>query len=265
MNRQPVRSMGRKVRRKSATKSSRATARPATQGGANGDDGLDQSEDVLDRICATLANAITEGALRPGMKILDDVIADHYGVSRTVVRGALDILQRDHLLERKRNRGAFVAEPSVKESKELFEARHALERVILEFVIERASDADFDRLEALNEEEAHLPENQPNGDKVGQAPQFHVELAKLGENDLLTEVLEKILARVALVNALYKVEPRDNCGDHRNIIAALRKRDLAVAQERMEEHLTDLEGRVRLTPNQGDRESFVNMLEKFSG
>ena len=50
--------------------------------GVNGDD-------VADRICGTIAAAIAEGALRPGNKILEDVLADHFRVSRTVVRGAL--------------------------------------------------------------------------------------------------------------------------------------------------------------------------------
>jgi DNA-binding GntR family transcriptional regulator len=239
----------------------RPGAKRAESASSNGNVGTDPAEDVLDSICATLATAITEGALKPGEKILDDTIAEHFGVSRTVVRGALDILRRDHLLERKRNLGAFVAAPSVEDAEQLFEARHALEGVILALVVARATDEGLNRLEALNEEESHVPEN---GEKHGRAPQFHVELAKLGENDLLTETLGKILARVALVNSLYEVGRRDNCGDHRNIIAALRRRDLPAVQERMEEHLADLKGRVRLTPNLGNQQSFANALKKFS-
>jgi DNA-binding GntR family transcriptional regulator len=225
----------------------------------------DDAEEVVVRICNTLATAISGGALKPGSKILDDVVADHFGVSRTVVRGALDILQRDRLVERKRNRGAFVAEPSVTEARQLFEARYALERDILALVVERADAEGLDRLEQLNEEEAHLPDNTEGGEaRFGQAPQFHIELAKLGKNDVLTEMLGKVLARVALVNELYKVQPRDNCGDHRNILTAIRNRDLENAQRLMEEHLADLEGRVRLTPNHGDLDSFVNVLKSYS-
>jgi DNA-binding GntR family transcriptional regulator len=231
---------------------------------ANDRDQPADDEDVLDRICNTLAMAISGGALKPGTKILDDVIADHFGVSRTVVRGAIDILRRDHLVERKRNHGAFVAVPSIAEARQLFEARHALERGILALVVERASDDRLDQLEKLNEEEAKLPEALSNGGKPGHARQFHIELAKLGGNDLLTEVLVKVLARVALVNAVYEAEPRDNCGDHRNIVAALRRRDLAAAQKQMDSHLIDLEGRVQLTPTEGDHESFVNVIETFS-
>ena len=73
-------------------------------------DVADNGDDVSERIRVTLATAIGEGALRPGTKILEDAMADHFGVSRTVVRGALGVLESDHLLERKRNRGTFVAE-----------------------------------------------------------------------------------------------------------------------------------------------------------
>ena len=222
------------------------------------------SDDVLDRICATLATAISGGALKPGSKILDDVIAEHFGVSRTVVRGALDILHRDHLIERQRNRGAFVAEPSVSEAEQLFEARYGLEREILRFVVERATDGELDHLDRLNEGEADLPDNGGDTSRP-RVPQFHTELAKLGKNDVLTEILSKLLSRVSLVNHVYKVQPKDNCGDHRNILAALRKRDLARARELMDEHLAELEGRVRLTPDRADLDSFANVLKAFSG
>jgi len=240
-----------RTRKAAAAKS----ASPASSGDA---------EDVLDRICQTLATAISGGALKPGSKILDDVIAEHFGVSRTVVRGALDILQRDHLIERQRNRGAFVAEPSVSEAEQLFEARYGLEREILGFVVERATDAELDHLDRLNDDEADLPDN--GGDMSRpRVPQFHTELARLGRNDVLTEILSKLLSRVSLVNHVYKVQPKDNCGDHRNILAALRTRELTRARELMDEHLAELEGRVRLTPDRADLDSFANVLKAFSG
>ncbi|WP_245610199.1 GntR family transcriptional regulator [Tatumella morbirosei] len=89
------------------------------------------TEDVSERIRITLAKAIGEGALKPGSKILEEAIAEHFGVSRTVVRGALGVLESDHLLERKRNRGTFVAEPGIEEARNLFEARRKIEAVLL--------------------------------------------------------------------------------------------------------------------------------------
>ncbi|MBW8787369.1 MAG: GntR family transcriptional regulator, partial [Rhizobium leguminosarum] len=79
---------------------------PKAMTAANGSvESADTHDDVSERIRATLAAAIGEGALKPGTKILEEAIAEHFGVSRTVVRGALGVLESDHLLERKRNRG----------------------------------------------------------------------------------------------------------------------------------------------------------------
>jgi DNA-binding GntR family transcriptional regulator len=243
----------------------RKVARTGVRTGTPVDPASGEVDGVVDRICDTLASAISVGALKPGSKIMDDVVADHFGVSRTVVRGALDILQRDHLIERKRNRGAFVAEPSVTEAEQLFEARYGLEREILALVVERASEEGLDELDKLNEEEAYLPDNIGTpASSPAQVPRFHVELAKLGGNDVFVEILGKLLARVSLVNSVYKVQAKDNCGDHRNIISAIRKRDLTSARRLMEEHLTELVDRVKLDPNRGDLDSFVAVLETFS-
>ena len=227
---------------------------------------IEEAEDVTDRICATLATAIGEGALKPGSKIIEEAIAEHFGVSRTVVRGALGVLQRDRLLERKRNRGTFVAEPSIEEAKQLFEARRALERTTLELVLQRITPADLDRLEALTEEELRVYRADHNAPKSASVGQFHVELSRIAGNAVLSEMLAKLVARLSLVMALYEDERVDDCGaeHHRAIVAALREKDLKKAQGLMDTHLGDIEGRVELTEGQGERHSFVSLLETFS-
>ncbi|WP_213781608.1 GntR family transcriptional regulator [Caballeronia sp. dw_276] len=226
----------------------------------------DVAEDVSDRIRATLAKAISEGALKPGSKILEDAIADHFGVSRTVVRGALGILEHDHLLERKRNRGSFVAAPSIEQAKELFEARRTMERLILELALGRASDADCDRLNAIIDREDAIHHGTDEKAKAELSGEFHIELARISGNGVLTELLEKVVARLALVMTLYEHEHHDDCGTdhHRAILDAVREKDLKRALHLMDEHLADVEGRVRLTQDHGDRHTFEAMLASFS-
>ncbi|MFM0275387.1 GntR family transcriptional regulator [Paraburkholderia aspalathi] len=226
----------------------------------------DVAEDVSDRIRATLAKAISEGALKPGSKILEDAIADHFGVSRTVVRGALGILEHDHLLERKRNRGSFVAAPSIEQAKELFEARRTMERLILELAVGRASDADCDRLNAIIDHEDAIHHGTDEKAKAELSGEFHIELARISGNGVLTELLEKVVARLALVMTLYEHEHHDDCGTdhHRAILGAVREKDLKRALHLMNEHLADVEGRVRLTQDHGDRHTFEAMLASFS-
>ncbi|UHS58762.1 GntR family transcriptional regulator [Agrobacterium vaccinii] len=224
------------------------------------------NDDVTERIRSTLAAAIGEGALKPGVKILEDAIADHFSVSRTVVRGALGVLESDHLLERKKNRGTFVAEPGIEEAKALFEARRKLEHVILELVLDRATIDQLDALEKLTDEEEHIHHHGDEKSKTVLSGKFHVVLAELGGNAVMTEMLSKIVARLSLVMSLYEEERKDDCGadHHRLIVTALKAKDLAKAQQLMDHHLADIEGRVRLTEGQGDRHTFLAVLENFS-
>lgn len=228
--------------------------------------GDDSSEDVVDRICDTIAEAIAEGALRPGMKLPEDVIGSHFGVSRTVVRGAIGVLQRDRVVERKRNRGAFVAEPGLDEARALLEARRSLELLMLEHVFERATADKLEALHALTVEEDRIHAAPDAAAKEKLSGRFHIELATLAGNAVLLEALEKVLARISLVNALYRRDHADHCGadHHRQIIEALAARDRPAARRLMTEHLDDLEHRLVLDEAQGDSHSLTSVLERFS-
>lgn len=249
---------------KKTTRRQGAKTAPKTNGPADATENA--HDDVTERIRMTLATAIGEGALKPGVKILEDAIADHFGVSRTVVRGALGVLESDHLLERKKNRGTFVAEPGIEEAKALFEARRKLEHVILELVLDHATADQLDALEKLTDEEEHIHHHGDEKSKTVLSGKFHVVLAELGGNAVLTEVLSKIVARLSLVMSLYEEERKDDCGadHHRQIVSALKAKDLSKAQQLMDHHLADIEGRVRLTEGQGDRHTFLAVLENFS-
>ncbi|MVA72984.1 FCD domain-containing protein [Agrobacterium vitis] len=244
----------------------RQSAKVAPKAGGAADTAENANDDVTERIRITLATAIGDGALKPGVKILEDAIADHFGVSRTVVRGALGVLESDHLLERKKNRGTFVAEPGIEEAKALFEARRKLEHVILELVMDRATVDQLDALEKLTDEEEHIHHHGDEKSKTVLSGKFHVVLAELGGNAVMTEMLSKIVARLSLVMSLYEEERKDDCGadHHRLIVSAIKAKDLAKAQQLMDHHLADIEGRVRLTEGQGDRHTFLAVLENFS-
>ena len=84
------------------------------------------------RIVESVTTAIVERRLLPGTKLAEQQIADIFGVSRTVVRQALNQLSRDRLITLEPARGAFVAQPSVEEARQVFEVRRLLEGVVLD-------------------------------------------------------------------------------------------------------------------------------------
>ena len=229
-------------------------------------DGERNGEDISVTICATLSEAMAEGALRPGMKLLDDVIARHFGVSRTVARGAVAILEREHLVERRRNHGAFVATPGKDEAQQLLEARRCVELAIAERAILHASDADLDRLDGITHDEEAIHEGSDPAAKRRMSGNFHLELARVAGSGVLTEILQNLIARLSLAAALYEREQVQKCGaeDHRKILKALRDRDVDATRSAMLEHLHGMEAMMDFSAPLDDQNSLAMVLEKFS-
>src|SRR5690349_21412047 len=83
------------------------------------------------RIVDSITTAIVERRLMPGTKLAEQQIADIFSVSRTLVRQALNQLSRDRLVTLEPARGAFVAQPSVEEARQVFEARKLIEAAMV--------------------------------------------------------------------------------------------------------------------------------------
>jgi len=106
-----------------------------------------------------LRDAIFAHRLVPGTKLPEDELASIYAVSRTVIRSALQALAHDRLVRLEPNRGAFVAQPSQTEAREIFEMRMLVEPRAASLAAERATPADVARLRAhLDEEDNALRE-----------------------------------------------------------------------------------------------------------
>ena len=82
-------------------------------------------------IVARIAEAIAAHKLPPGTKLGEEALGEIFGVSRTKIRQALFQLAGDKLVTLIPGRGAFVAQPSVREAREVFEARRVIESSIV--------------------------------------------------------------------------------------------------------------------------------------
>jgi DNA-binding GntR family transcriptional regulator len=73
------------------------------------------SKAIYDRIWS----AIAEHKLRPGTRLKEEQLSEIFGVSRARVRAALAALERDGLVTLVQNRGAFVAQPTIEEARDV--------------------------------------------------------------------------------------------------------------------------------------------------
>lgn len=201
-----------------------------------------ERETSASSVAERLARAIHEHRLAPGAKLSEDEVGEIFGVSRTIVRAALQELSHGRLVELKRNRGAFVAQPSVREAREVFEARALLEPRTARSAAERATAADIAALHRhIEAEHAALAEGNA-GRALFLSGAFHVEIARIADQDTIKAFVEQLVARSSLIIALYWRRRQALCESHahHDLIGAIAARDGAAAEELMKSHLLDL-------------------------
>src|SRR5688572_9398959 len=136
-------------------------------------------------IVDSLSRAIVEHRLQPGTKLAEQKLADHFGVSRTLVRQALFQLAQNRLIRMERARGAFVAAPTVQEAREVFAVRRMLEAQMTRVFVREVTPA---KVRALRDHIAQEKAAVDNGDATGRIEllgDFHVRMAELMGNEVL--------------------------------------------------------------------------------
>lgn len=202
------------------------------------------------RVFDAIREAILEHRLAPGTKLKEVPLAELFGVSRATVRGVLGRLGHLHLLELRPNRGAVVATPTVEESRQVFEARKAIEEAIVAKVAAGATRAEVTGLRAaVTAEEAAYARGDERGG-LRRSIDFHRRLAALAGNEVLARYLEELMSRTPLIALAHRGQAPAPCGcdDHVALVAAIGAGDARRAARLMREHIDHLERALNLHP-----------------
>ncbi|QJC57818.1 HTH-type transcriptional repressor RspR [Polaromonas vacuolata] len=202
------------------------------------------------RIVASITTAISERRLRPGTKLSEQTIADLFKVSRTLVRQALNQLSRDQLVVLEPSRGAFVAMPSAQESREVFDMRRVLESDLTRKLCPIITHAQIAELRAhLRAEKETLAHPNVAG-RTHILGDFHVVLAMMLGNTVLTKMLSELLTRSSLIALMYQstLSATESQEEHVAIVDAFEARDVKTAVRLTLKHLDHLEATLRLDP-----------------
>ena len=194
-------------------------------------------------IADALTRAIVEHRLRPGTKLGEQKLADHFGVSRTLVRQALFQLTQNRLVTLEPARGAFVSTPSVQEAREVFAVRRMLETEMVRAFIQDVTPAKIDALRAHVAAEQAALDQRDIGQRTELLGDFHVRMAELMGNEVLAQLLGDLTSRCALIVLMYQSQlaAEHSHEEHAQIVAALAARDTALAVRLMQEHLLHVE------------------------
>lgn len=209
--------------------------------------------DRVSEVAAALESQIESGALTPGTRLPSErQISEQMGVSRSVVREALNRLESQGSVSIRHGSGTVVETPGprpVAESLErllrrtpggvpaLVEVRLTLEPAIAALAAERRSELNLLRLaeslDLLGRAGSSVDEY------VAADLEFHIELARACGNNIFVAVLEPIQTLLSLSRAktLSTVGTATALKDHAEILAAVKAKDPAAARKAMEDHL----------------------------
>ena len=196
-----------------------------------------------DAIYLTLRVAILRGELPPGYRLREVPVSEHFGVSSTPVRSAIQRLGLEDLVEVTPRRGAVVAPVTGRQLEDLFEVRELLEC----HAIRRAAahdELDLDEVEALLDRTADVLDDPDQSRFHDLDLAFHAQLTQLVGNPELANLAERTHRRIQAVRVRYVPElpdrPRASHQDHLDIVAALRAGDADGAERTLRRHITQV-------------------------
>src|ERR1700722_14426453 len=218
----------------------------AAPGAAAAKNNAKDDADVDARIYQSIFDGVLDHRLTPGTKLPEPELCQLFGGGRAVGRRVLERLAYDGIVALRPNKGAVIAEPTPEETREIFEARRSMERVLVELVVQRATAHDIKELrrQLAEEHEAMHRFDQPSWARV--ASDFHLRIAALAGNTILQRYLTELVPRFTLIVGFYEPPGHAPCehDEHAAIVDCIEARDAAGAIARMTSHLRELEERI---------------------
>ena len=201
-------------------------------------DGVD-AEAIYRRILT----AIIEHRLAPGRKLVEERLAAIFGASRAMIRQVLTRLAHEMVVTLIPNRGAFVAEPTVEEAREVFEARRLIEPALARKLALSATPAQLSRLRDLVASEERARAARDRQQVIRLSGKFHLEIAELAGNAILARQMRELTLLTCLIIFLYDSPAGPACpeDEHRQLVEAFATRDPERAAALMLHHLEHVE------------------------
>ncbi len=195
---------------------------------------------LTEQVFHTLKQGILSLQIKPREYLIIGEVAEQYGLSRTPVREALIMLEREGWVENDGRRGSKVTVPSAESILHVIEIQAVLESYVARRAAELLTDADLNAIEQLlNEADEQICANNAEQAHLLGAG-FHGRLAQPLANPRLCAEIVALTQHVDRVRPLIWRKDRapieESAKQHRAIFKALRARDADKAGQLMFDH-----------------------------
>ncbi|HYG88171.1 MAG TPA: GntR family transcriptional regulator [Azospirillum sp.] len=211
---------------------------------------LDTGITTREQVYGRLKRAIIQMDIydHPGEIRLDErKLSGMLGTSRTPIRLALTLLEREGLVRQEPRRGIFIVRKTKTQIIEMIVTWAALESMATRLAAERASD---EEIRSLWSHFRDFEDNAPSSNLQEYADaniEFHKAVIRLSGSKLIQSLTDNLFIHMRVIRKLTIVQ--DNRADHsinehRAIIRALEQRDVALAERLSREHVMGLAAHV---------------------
>ncbi|UOD81684.1 GntR family transcriptional regulator [Paenarthrobacter ureafaciens] len=202
---------------------------------------IDHGQSLTVQVTNMLRAAITSGEMGPEEHFSAIGLAEKLGVSRTPVREALQLLEKEGIVRIEKNRGVRVLQMSLDEIVQIFQIRIILEPPAAARAAEVATDEDLANFRTLHGRILEAAAREDGPGTLQADKDFHLFLMELAGNPRLL-ALDGELRNMVLAHGLVTIpsarSSQDLANDRKDILAALERRDPRAAAGAVRDHVT---------------------------
>lgn len=177
---------------------------------------------LFHQIYEALRDRIQRGELRPGDRLIEDRLAEEFGVSRNPVREAIRMLSADGLIDVNARRGVYIAVPDPTKIQELVEIRAVLEGHNARLAARRGNPRLLAAAGRILARGQAALEAEATGSLGKLNDEFHKALALASENESLSEMLGSMRLKSSLGFAMSDpVVQAQSWQEHAGILQAI--------------------------------------------
>jgi len=191
-------------------------------------------------ICAAIRSRIIHGDYEPGQRLVEDNLAQEYGVSRIPVREALRVLESEGFIRVKPYSGTFVGELSAGEANDLLEVRRALEPMAAAKAAANATPEQLAELQQIVADGLRALKEKRHDDLSELNGRFHELLAVASGNTSLAQLIGQLRDKIDWVYSVnVRRRAKDSWHEHATIVEAIAAGDAELAEDTVRRHIDE--------------------------
>ncbi|WP_129660478.1 GntR family transcriptional regulator [Rothia uropygialis] len=185
---------------------------------------MERQMSMADRAYEAIKRDIIRCNLRPGAVIVDAWLAEKYDMSKTPIRQAINLLEREALVVVIPRRGTFVKSVDFTEAQDTYRLRALLEPEAAILASRRATTEELDDLETLSEATVSAGSDSTARNEANRI--FHVRIAELARVPILLRTVTALNEEIErFLNLRKELGKPYTAVNHGRLIDAIRSGD----------------------------------------